>query len=294
MLWARPEKARRSDAPALANPVRLNQWRGSLDAASLLDLSNHSRTVSQALLGSAVTVREVRGEWARIAVAGQPTPLDARGYPGWVPLRQLAYSPSFEVRDDWPFVQIIRPKTPLYSDAGLRNEVNEAVYDTRLPYLEASGDAYRVALPDGTMLWIRRADAAYFRNSNALPRPTGESLLRIGRRFLEAPYIWGGITPYGVDCSGLIYTLFHAHGITLPRDTPQQHALGVSVPDRDLRPGDLLFFAKNGGRGTIHHVGLYAGNQKMLHAPNPRRTVRLATLHESGFWREYIGAKRIL
>ena len=293
MLWSRPEKARRTDAPALANPARLREWADSLTVASLLDLANRDCTVSQALLGTPVLVREMRGDWVKIAVPGQSTPQDAAGYPGWIPARQLMFSADFVARENWPFVQIRAPKTPLYADDALHYPINEAVYDTRLPYLASNGVAYAALLPDGSMAWVARKDSAYFRSMSALPPPTGAELLRRGHRFLGAPYLWGGITPYGFDCSGLMYTLFHAHGITLPRDTPQQFEQGVAVGERDLRPGDLLFFGKGGRQGRVHHVGLYAGDRRMLHAPNPRRTVRIAPLQASGFEREYIGARRV-
>lgn len=293
MLWAEPDKARRRDAAALANPVRLREWTEGLDVPSLLDLANRDCTVSQALLAAKVMVRKITGEWAKVAVAEQRTPRDPAGYPGWVPLRQLTYSPFYAAWERWPFVQVQAVRTPLCADAALRQPINEAVYDTRLPFLKEQGAAYNVLLPDASTAWLRAASVAYCRTVADLPRPTAANLLRSGVRFIGAPYIWGGVTPYGFDCSGLIYTLFHAHGVTLPRDTPEQYQAGRPVRENDLRPGDLLFFGDNGGKGRIHHVGLYAGNQKMLHAPNPKRTVRIATLRASGFRHEFAGARRI-
>ncbi len=297
MLWDTPQKARRQDTPALKNPVDLRSWTDRLDVESLTDLANRDCTVSQALMGNRVLIRDLQRqdgeEWARIAVAEQSTPRDAMGYPGWIPVRQLADSPAFALREKWPFLQVHATKTPLFHDSALSQPVNEAVYGVRLPYLEAKGGARRVMLPDGSTAYLRSDVATYNRTASDLPPPTASNLLNAGKRFLGTPYIWGGLTPYGFDCSGLMYALFRAHGVTLPRDTPQQFQQGVTVAATEMRPGDLLFFGKGGRRGRIHHVGLYAGKAMMLHAPNPRRRVVLATLRSSGFYQEFIACRRI-
>jgi hypothetical protein len=87
-LWRAPGLARAIDAPALGNPVHLDQWSRNLaTTASRAGLG--SRVVTQALYGERVKVLTIRGNWAKVVVPDQPTPLDRHGYPGWLPVRQL-------------------------------------------------------------------------------------------------------------------------------------------------------------------------------------------------------------
>jgi cell wall-associated NlpC family hydrolase len=98
--------------------------------------------------------------------------------------------------------------------------------------------------------------------------PRGESIARTARRWLGAPYLWGGVTPSGVDCSGLVQSVLWMHGIAAPRDSDQQQCLGVPVQTgqgfEDARAGDLLFFAERGTR--ITHVAISLGGPLILHA----------------------------
>jgi cell wall-associated NlpC family hydrolase len=96
----------------------------------------------------------------------------------------------------------------------------------------------------------------------------GERVVETAGRWLGVPYLWGGVTLGGVDCSGFVQALFRLHGLTLPRDSDQQMRTGEALdPGRDfsaLRPGDLLFFAEEPGRCT--HVALSAGAGRIVHA----------------------------
>ena len=83
--------------------------------------------------------------------------------------------------------------------------------------------------------------------------------------FAGAPYQWGGVTPLGVDCSGMVQTTFAARGVSLPRDAWQQAALGVPVAAGALAPGDLCFF-RGEATDRISHVALYAGNDAIVHS----------------------------
>ena len=98
------------------------------------------------------------------------------------------------------------------------------------------------------------------------------------------------MTPAGIDCSGLTYRVFRALGRTLPRDAADQSRLGRHVRRKSLRPGDLVFFGP-GARATIHHVGIYVGHGRVLHAPHTGSTVRISPLRS---WHDYWGARRLL
>ena len=94
---------------------------------------------------------------------------------------------------------------------------------------------------------------------------------------------------------GFTYTIYQANGITIPRDSSVQATHGTAVNKDDLQKGDLLFFAYEQGKGSVHHVGMYIGGGKMIHAPNPASAVEIIDVFESEHWSsEYAGARRYL
>ena len=257
-LWRAPGLARAIDAPALSNPVDLKRWnRNMATTASRRWLG--SRVVTQALYGQKVRVAAVRGRWAKVAVPGQPTPLDRRGYPGWLPLRQLAsgYRGAGASR-------IVSTRTALLH---LPSRTLRLSYGTRLPVTgrDARGN-WLVRTPDGPG-WLTRASLG----SNAVS--TGASIVTAAKRFLGLRYLWGGVSAWGFDCSGLVWNLFRARGVTVPRDTGPQSRGGRSVRAADLRPGDLVFY---GSPAT--HVAIVAGHGSMIESPDSAHSVRLVAL----------------
>ncbi len=131
--------------------------------------------------------------------------------------------------------------------------------------------------------------------SSHAPAAAEEVLLRaIG--LVGTPYRWGGNTPdSGFDCSGLIgYVFRNAAGLQLPRTTREMSDLRVpQVARQQLRSGDLVFFATNGGR-QVSHAGIYVGDGRFVHAPSSGGTVRLDRL-DDGYWqRSYLSARRVL
>jgi peptidoglycan endopeptidase LytE len=106
---------------------------------------------------------------------------------------------------------------------------------------------------------------------------------------LGVPYKWGGTTPEGFDCSGFTSYVYNAIGINLPRTSQMQFDAGQSVEDGDLKPGDLLFFDSE-KKGTITHVGIYIGDNQMVHAAS--KNVRIDNLDWYFKNYEYYGAKR--
>lgn len=120
---------------------------------------------------------------------------------------------------------------------------------------------------------------------------TGADLLEEAEQYLGIRYVHGGEPPKGFDCSGFTYYVFNSLGYTLPRSVEAQSRCGQAV-EGDLSPGDLVFFATNGGK-TPSHVGIYAGDGQFLHAPNSRSTVSYGDLTK-GYWMEKcIGARRL-
>lgn len=103
-------------------------------------------------------------------------------------------------------------------------------------------------------------------------------------------YRYGGNSPRGFDCSGLVQYSYRSAGLAVPRTTGQLWSAARRVDERDMREGDLLFFRIE---GKMSHVGIYLGNQRFVHAPQSGRSVSVASL-ESPFYRAaFIGAGRV-
>lgn len=105
------------------------------------------------------------------------------------------------------------------------------------------------------------------------PRVTiAQRAVRLARKQLGAPYRWGGASPAGFDCSGLVMWVYGRLGVSLPHNAAALYGVGRSVPRSAIRPGDLLFFHGLG------HVGLYIGRGRMIHAPQSGRRVEVQSL----------------
>ena len=124
------------------------------------------------------------------------------------------------------------------------------------------------------------------------PVPPGRysGVVGIAMRYLGVRYVYGGASPSGFDCSGLVMYVFAQVGISLPHYTVAQYNYpdSVSVSRSQLEPGDLVFFAGLG------HVGIYVGGGNFIHAPHTGSVVRIDSLSEGWYASEYDGAKRIL
>lgn len=121
------------------------------------------------------------------------------------------------------------------------------------------------------------------------PPPDDLSInLRAARYALQvvgAPYRYGGNTPRGFDCSGLVQYSYARAGVAIPRTTREQRRRSYAVSRKHLRPGDLLFFDQLGKRGS--HVGLYLGDQRFVHAPASGKVVHVSTL-ANPYWQRHL------
>lgn len=114
-----------------------------------------------------------------------------------------------------------------------------------------------------------------------------DALGQVGR-----PYQYGGTSPAGFDCSGLVQYVYRLAGVQLPRTTREQHAYGRAVDIASAEPGDLLFYSF-GGHG-IDHVAIYLGDDEAVHAPASGRSVIVAGVHLKYWQRHFVDARRVL
>jgi cell wall-associated NlpC family hydrolase len=109
----------------------------------------------------------------------------------------------------------------------------------------------------------------------------------IAMQFLGVPYVWGGSSPSGFDCSGFVMYVYAQVGVSLPHYTGAQWSMGVPVASGDLQPGDLVFF------DGLGHVGIYIGGGEFIHAPHTGDVVRIDSLSDGWYAATYDGARRI-
>ena len=110
----------------------------------------------------------------------------------------------------------------------------------------------------------------------------------IAMQYLGVPYVWGGASPSGFDCSGFSMYVFAQIGVSLPHHAASQYGMGVAVSKDQLQAGDLVFF--NG----LGHMGIYIGGGQFIHAPHTGDVVKISSLSDSWYARTWVGARRIL
>ena len=154
-------------------------------------------------------------------------------------------------------------------------------------------------LPVSTTTPERRGGSSGSRGARipASPPPSAAAvgILRTADAYRGVPYVWGGNTPNGFDCSGFTKFVFAKHGIALPRTSREQSRVGraVSADFRALRPGDLMFFAERGE--AISHVAIYAGNGEIIHSSSSNGGVGYTDLNSGGDWFvvNFVAARRV-
>ncbi|GAC1411040.1 MAG: C40 family peptidase [Actinomycetota bacterium] len=284
VVWGSTDAPRGVDQPALENPARIKTWLRNMSTSQRRALGP-KRVNTQALYGTRVLVESVNGSWAKIAVPDQKSPWDSRGYPGWVPVRQLRQvnPPSFST-----LATVVAKTTTLRDASG--KVILELSYGTQLPFLLKSGSKIKVWTPEGRSLYLSTSDVVVHAKNFPARAKTATSIIADAKRFLGLAYIWDGGSAWGFDCSGITYLVYRTHGVLLPRDSFSQAKVGSAVSRSHLRAGDLVFLA---AKGKVHHVGIYIGHNKILHAPKTGSSVEIVSM--TGQWdAEYSGARRFL
>ena len=222
--------------------------------------SHRAEMVSQLLFGERFGIVESSGTWLRIE-----TLFDT--YSGWIDSAQYGY-----VR--WP------------------EELPVVIAGREMECIREDGS--RMKIIPGSELFEVKDDFSGFRaggENYVLPGmdpvkfATAASPVETAMQFMNTPYLWGGRTPMGIDCSGLVQIAFKVHGIALPRDASQQAQKGVTVDFiSDAKPGDVLFFSAD--TDNIFHTGILLSKETIIHAAG---RVRRDRVDHQGIWRDEAG-----
>jgi hypothetical protein len=219
--------------------------------------------VSQATLGQVVGILERSGGFTKVETPD--------GYPGWIPAGALqeypdASTPRYAARG--PVAEIVNLMAQVYREPRVttaRPKI-QAPLATRLEVAGPASDGwYAVTLPGGEGGFLQEGDAVLVpEGGGKRRRGTPAEVVATARRFLGAPYVWGGMSVQGIDCSGFVSRVYFVNGVELRRDADMQFEdpRDQPVAADDLRPGDLLFF----GKDSVTHVGLYEGDGRFIHA----------------------------
>ena len=120
----------------------------------------------------------------------------------------------------------------------------------------------------------------------------GQAIVDTSYKYLNVPYVWAGTSPYGFDCSGLVYYVFTEHGYTVNRTAASLYQNGTAVDRANLISGDIICFT-DGAYSTIGHVGIYVGDNKFIHASSGTGYVTVSSLSENYYNNHYYGSRRI-
>jgi SH3-like domain-containing protein len=228
------------------------------------EASYGSEIINQGLLGELISVKTSEKDFSRITL------LD--GYRGWISNYQWVsekneFSNTKKIRKH--FVKIYnKPKSNADS-------IRDATIGAEMMIVRRKDQWFEILLPDGLHGWV---DANVF---GQFPASTRLGIIKLVKEFLGYPYYWGGRSPKGFDCSGLIQTVFTLIGVNLPRDSWMQHRDGkfVSENPEDAQRGDLYFFADRGSK--ITHVGIALGDGRIIHARGMVRENSLIRTNEN-------------
>jgi len=230
-------------------------------------ISHRSEMVTQLLFGELCLIEDQYQDWYKIRVQFD-------NYEGWVEKKQL------RLIDEKTYDQILNQPIKTYVNAPLafaRSEKGEVpvFLGCSLPLFKEG--SFQI----GEEVWTFEGGEDY-----QCSQQTPERLSFWALKYINSPYLWGGRSPFGIDCSGLMQNVFRVCGYSLPRDSAKQAELGQVVNFiTEAKPGDLLFF--DNAEGLITHVGLFVGNNQIIHASGE---VRIDRVDHQGIFNETTGA----
>ncbi|MBB6003927.1 C40 family peptidase [Arcicella rosea] len=254
---------------------------------------------SQALLGTPVKILEKEDNgWLLIQTPDN--------YIAWVDRGAITAIKKEQLKQ-WqnsPKLIYTRSYGSAYSEANINSETVSDLVAGCIIELKAEKDGfYEVLFPDNRKGFIAKSEANIYNKWLSGINATEENLDKTSKRLMGVPYLWGGTSFKGVDCSGFTKTVYFLNGILLPRDASQQVMIGETVDKTgnwsNLKTGDLLFFGekREDGSERVVHVAMWLGNGEFIHASDKVSINSMnssAPNYDAYNFKRYLRAKRIL
>ncbi|WP_070138279.1 C40 family peptidase [Crocinitomix algicola] len=218
--------------------------------------SDEAEIVTQMHFGDNVRILEKQLPWLKVS-------FPADDYEGWLDFKQLTYL-NEEQNNKYLDQEFIYVKDPLLRLTGPRG-VQNIMLGAKIPLTE--NESFILGEEVYTL--------------SVKPNNFKQNLIETAMGYLNTPYLWGGKSIFGIDCSGLVQTVFKVHNIFLSRDASTQVKEGLHVPFNDRKAGDVPFFINKNGK--VHHVGILTSKDEILHASG---AVRLDNFNEKGIYRK--------
>ncbi len=270
--------------------------------ANIRSKPTHSAELAtQALLGTGVKVLKRKGSFYLVQVPD--------GYISWVDYGGIVLMNESDYIDWNRTEKVLYTKTVgnVYQEENQNLAVlSDIVLGAQLKFLNQGPDFFKIEYPDKRIGYIKKNEAQLYNDWIKNVQPSGELLEKYARDFLGSPYLWGGTSTKGMDCSGFTKTVYLLNGFIIPRDASQQIHAGKLIDKHlnfeGLEKGDLMFFgtkATDNNKQRVTHVGIWLGNGKgeFIHSASK---VRLSSINpESNYYDEhnknrYLGSKRYL
>ena len=251
----------------------------TISVANIRSQPKHSgELATQATMGTPLRLLKKEGDWHLVQtpdqyiswMQGSFVPMDTTAYAAWQQTDKLIFTAPYGFA---------------YQDETFNSTTSDLVMGNVMALLGENRVAYWVKFPDGREGYVQRDDAMPYNEWLAQTEATEESLVNTAMQLTGIPYLWGGTSAKGMDCSGYTKTVYFMNGHILPRDASQQVHAGETVDEEknfdQLQPGDLLFFgraATDSTRERVTHVGMWIGHDEFIHAPGLEAHVRVSSV----------------
>lgn len=272
----------------------------TLSVANIRTKPDHpAELATQAILGAPVKILKYDDGWYLVQTSD--------GYIGWVD------NDGVEAVTKEDYLSWINGKKIIYTahlgfsytaPSKESQSVSDVVNGSILKFLGEEKDFYKIEYPDKRTAYIPASEAVFYDKWIAGINPKADEIISDAKKLMGLPYLWGGTSVKGIDCSGFIKTVYFLNGVILPRDASQQALTGENVEVgenfENLQPGDLLFFGRKASADKnekVTHVAMYIGNGEYIHSSGKVK-INSILAERSNFNKHYFNgflrAKRIL